>query len=361
MERDELIALLGLNAVPGLGPRRLTPLLQKYGSAVDVAAACPQCLIEIHGGIAVWPREQVLEEGRTQWRQLRGLGARILAVGSERLPTEWTHLEQIRGGQAPPVVIYRGNANCILEPVLRVAIVGSRACTPYGREQAYRLGAGLAAAGAVVVSGAARGIDQAAMRGALSAGGQVVAVLGSGLDRPYPPDAGALLEAIVESGGCVMTEFGCRTTPARGNFPRRNRLIAALARGTVVVEAGPKSGSMNTVDWCNQLGREVFAVPGPVNGICSRGPHQLLREGAHFTENVQDVLAQFELVLPKEIMVERCPVLEVLSRGDLSLEGLAHELGRSPDDLLPELMELEIEGKLIRMSGGYYHRLGPTG
>jgi DNA processing protein len=359
VERDNSIALLGLNAVPGLGPRKFQQLLGGYGSAEAVVEACPECLYGLGGRLEKWSAQQIRQEGHVQWLVLRELGAQVLEEQSER-PMEWDHLAQIRGGQPPPVTIFRGNPDCILAPVLRVAVVGSRACTPYGREQAFRMGAGLAAAGVVVVSGAARGIDQAAMRGALSVGGQVVAVLGSGLDRPYPADARNLLDAIVEEQGCVLTEFGCNTTPARGNFPRRNRLIAALAKGTVVVEAGPKSGSMNTVDWCNQLGREVFAVPGPVNGICSRGPHQLLREGAHFAENVQDVLAQFELCMPKEIQQAGGPLLEVLDRGDLSLEGLAHELGRSPDDLLPELMELEIEGKLIRLSGGYYHRLGPA-
>lgn len=361
MERDDSIALLGLNAVPGLGPGRLRQLLEKYGTPAQAVDACPAALIALASNIAMWSPPKVRREGVAQWHLLRELGAQVMAEGLHKCPEEWQHLAQIRQGHPPPIVIYRGKAECILAPVLRVAIVGSRACTPYGREQAFRLGAGLAAAGAVVVSGAARGIDQSAMRGALSVGGQVVAVLGSGIDRPYPPDAKGLLDGIAEAGGCVMTEFGCNTTPARGNFPRRNRLIAALAKGTVVVEAGPKSGSMNTVDWCNQLGREVFAVPGPVNGICSRGPHQLLREGAHFTENVQDVLAQFELRMPKEVLVSSCPVMEVLQRGDHSLDALAHELGRSPDDLLPELMELEIEGKLIRLSGGYYHRLGPAG
>lgn len=360
MERDDSIALLGLNAVPGLGPGKLLQLLSGLGSPSAVVQASPSCLLELGGRVEAWSGEQIWQEGRAQWLTLRELGAQVMLTTQDQQPSEWNHLAHLRCGYPPPVVIYRGNADCILQPVLRIAVVGSRACTPYGREQAYRLGAGLAAAGVVVVSGAARGIDQAAMRGALSVGGRVVAVLGSGIDRPYPTDARAMLDAIVEEEGCVLTEFGCNSMVARGNFPRRNRLIAALAKGTVVVEAGPKSGSMNTVDWCNQLGREVFAVPGPVNGICSRGPHQLLRDGANFAENSQDVLAQFELCTPKEVMAAGGPVLEVLQRGDLSLEALAHELGRSPDDLLPELMELEIEGKLIRLSGGYYHRLGPA-
>jgi len=360
VEKTDIIALLGLNAVPGLGPGRLNNLLLQFASARAVAKACPCCLLATAKNIAAWSTAEILDEGQRQLQMLNKMEGSLLLSSGPTAPSEFAHLAQIRGGHPPPVLLLRGNPDCLNSQTLKVAVVGARACTPYGKDQAFRLGAGLAAAGAIVISGAARGIDQAAMQGALSVGGKVVAILGSCLDRPYPPDARKLLDAIVEADGCVTTEFAFFTSPTRGNFPRRNRLIAALSRGTVVVEAGPKSGSMNTVDWCNQLGREVFAVPGPVNAICSRGPHQLLREGAHFTENVQDVLAQFELAIPREYLRPDCPIMELLSGGDHSLDSLAHELGRNADDLVPELMEYEIEGKLIRLSGGYYHRLGPA-
>ena len=360
MKKEELEALLGLNAVPGLGPGRIHQLLQRHKTAELCVKDAPECFSSLPAAIRSWDSARIVAEGKKQMQQLSDLTGEVLHEKHSHYPAEFHHLGDVRQGHPPPVVMIRGDPHCVSSTILRIAIIGARACTPYGKDQAFRLGAGLAASGIIVVSGAARGIDQAAMRGALSVGGKVVAVLGSGMERPYPPDAQPLLNAIMESDGCVMTEFGFWTIPSRGNFPRRNRLIAALARGTVVVEAGPKSGSMNTVGWCIQLGREVFAVPGPVNGICSRGPHQLLREGAHFTEGVADILAEFKLAIPREIKRDHCPILNLLKNGDSNLEALAFELGRGPDDLLPELMELELEGKVVRLPGGIYHRCGPS-
>jgi DNA processing protein len=359
VETEEMRALLALNALPGLGPGRLGKALAELGSAVAVLARWPKLPVDLPQALRAVPVAKILAFGAQQDLGLQKLAAQSIGLSCNDYPSALKHLAQLGKGYPPPILNYLGSLEGCLGGQLCVAVVGSRACTPYGRDQAFRMGAGLAAAGVTVVSGAARGIDQAAMRGALSVQGKVVAVLGSGLDRPYPPDARSMLEQIVQSKGCVFSEFALGTTPHRGNFPRRNRIIAALARGTVVIEAGPKSGSMNTVQWSLDLGREVFAMPGPVHAICSRGPHQLLREGAHFTEGPTDVLAEFQITEPLLPFGPEPGLLRALAKADLGLDQLAHETGREPDELLAELAEFELEGKVLRRPGGLYHRCGP--
>jgi DNA processing protein len=352
-------ALLALNALPGLGPGRLGQALALWGSATAVLDRWPNLPASLPVALKAIPAQKIRELGVLQAQGLRKFAGQAIALSSPSYPANLKHLAQLAQGHPPPLLHYSGTLQGCQGAQLCIAVIGARACTPYGRDQAFRMGAGLAAAGVTVVSGAARGIDQAAMQGALSSHGRVIAVLGSGLDLPYPPDARPMLKQIAKTGGCVMTEFAFGTTPHRGNFPRRNRIIAALARGAVVIEAGPKSGSMNTVQWSLDLGREVFAMPGPVHGICSRGPHQLLREGAHFTEGPLDVLAEFQISEPLLPFGPESGLLRALAKADLGLDQMAHETGREPDELLAELAELELAGKILRRAGGLYHRCGP--
>ncbi|PDO11225.1 MAG: DNA protecting protein DprA [Candidatus Reconcilbacillus cellulovorans] len=215
------------------------------------------------------------------------------AVGECRAVTvlDREYPEQLRHIARPPWVIYiRGDPAVLSVP--SVAVVGTRKPTAYGRRMADELAAGLAFAGIVVVSGLARGIDGAAHLGALRAGGVTVAVLGSGLDRVYPPEHAALAERIVRSGGAVVSEYPPGTLPRAGLFPERNRIIAGLSLGTVVVEASEKSGAMITASLAADAGREVFAVPGLAGAPTSRGVHLLLREGAKLTETVDDILQE---------------------------------------------------------------------
>lgn len=199
--------------------------------------------------------------------------------------------EQLRHIARPPWVIYiRGDPAVLSVP--SVAVVGTRKPTAYGRRMADELAAGLASAGIVVVSGLARGIDGAAHLGALRTGGVTVAVLGSGLDRVYPPEHAALAERIVRSGGAIVSEYPPGTLPRAGLFPERNRIIAGLSLGTVVVEASEQSGAMITASLAADAGREVFAVPGLAGAPTSRGVHLLLREGAKLTETVDDILQE---------------------------------------------------------------------
>ncbi|MGE3166430.1 MAG: DNA-processing protein DprA [Planctomycetota bacterium] len=201
----------------------------------------------------------------------------------------WPPLFQ-RVTPSPGVLYVRGTGLPLRKPV--VAIVGSRRASPLGRRQAYRLGRELAALGFVVVSGLARGIDSAALEGALATGVAhgTGAFLGNGFPEVYPPEARDLAERIVSSGGFVATEYAPGSPPRKHHFPFRNRLISGIALGVVVVEAALRSGSLTTVGWALDQGCEVMAYPGPVEGPQYEGCHQLLREGAALVTGSLDVL-----------------------------------------------------------------------
>jgi len=272
----------------------------------------------------------------------------------------------VRGFDAPPELQYIGTLPEFAPVAPCVAIVGARACSLHGRNLAGRLGAGLAAAGVVVVSGAARGIDQAAMQGALDAGGTVVAVLGSGLRRPYPPDAFGMLEQIAAQGGAAISEFPSAMPPLRHHFPQRNRLIAAFCQAIIVVEAGRRSGSMNTVRWGLDLGRELAAVPGLAGAPSTAGPHRMLREGAALVESPSDVLTllgfehqvQTDGTLRGAPKTEHLstPILRALAGLDMPFDELLTQTRMEATELQSALGELELLGIVQRREGGAYHR-----
>jgi DNA processing protein len=209
---------------------------------------------------------------------------RVLTTASDEFPSA------LRGAAGmPPALHVRGELRA--EDALAVAIVGTRQATPYGLEMAERLAADLARRGVTIVSGLARGIDTAAHRGALRAGGRTMAVLGCGADVVYPPENARLMGEIAERGA-VVTEFAPGTPPRPQHFPLRNRVIAGLALGVVVVEAAARSGSSITAGWAADLGREVMAVPGRVTSEMSRGCHALIKDGATLVETWEDVAGQ---------------------------------------------------------------------
>ena len=352
MDQEEELALLALNCRPQLGAVGIRELLRQGGSAKAVVAARRRWRFPWRRSVLLDDPAAMTAHAREERERLRRLDATLLSEADPaRFPERFRHLDH-----PPPVAAVLGDPGALEGPERRIAGVGARACSAYGREQARRCGAGFAAEGAVVVSGAARGVDQEAMRGALECGGRVVAVIGSGLDRPYPPDAGPLLRRITEAGGAVVSEFPCGTAPMRGNFPRRNRLIAALCDGVVVVQATEKSGSMITAALANQLGREIFGLAGAVDSVVSLGPLSLVLDGAHLAVSPVQVLNHFR---PIEAEPEEDPLLQALAEEDLSLDELSALLGRPGDSLLLQLVQHELRGWLTRRPGGVYHRCGP--
>ncbi len=227
---------------------------------------------------------------------------RRIARGDEEYPV---HLAA--AASAPAALWLRGSI--VADDALAVAVVGSRRATPYGIDVAEAIGRDLAARGVTVVSGLARGIDSAAHRGALSAGGRTIAVLGSGVDVIYPPENRRLAQQIAESGA-IVSQFAPATPPLPYHFPERNRVIAGLALGVLVVEAAEKSGSLITAGFAAELGREVMAVPGRVTSPESRGSHRLIQDGAALVTDWTDVVAQ----LP--VRWQACLRTEVRGGGD---------------------------------------------
>jgi len=249
----------------------------------------------------------------------------------------------------PPARLWlRGEAELELLDRPALAIVGARACSGYGRAVARLLGTEAAAAGAVVVSGMARGIDGEAHRGALAAHGTTVAVLGCGVDRDYPAAHAELARAIVAGGGLVVSEYEPGIEPAPWRFPARNRIIAGLARATVVVEARERSGALITADFALEDGREVLAVPGEITSALSRGTNALLRLGATPATSVADVLEAMGLTPHPAVAVPDDPasraVLAALDEGDATLDELGRTSGLEPGALACALTLLELSG-----------------
>ena len=287
-----LLGWLTLSLTDGLGPVLSGRLVEAIGNVDAAMTATPAMLRGIEGigqtkasTIAASLGAARDEAKRELDRVAAADGVRLVCLDDEDYPA------LMRSIHTPPMVLYvRGT----LEPrdLHAVAIVGSRKCSLYGREQAERLGYGLANVGACVISGGARGIDTAAHVGALNAkNGRTIAVLGCGVDRVYPPENKALFERIcADANGAIVSEFPLGTPPVADNFPRRNRIISAMSRGVIVVEAEEKSGALITVKYATEHDRTVFAVPGRVDNPLSAGPHRLIRDGAVLVERVSDVL-----------------------------------------------------------------------
>jgi DNA processing protein len=261
----------------------------------------------------------------------------------------------------PPVLWVRGDVSTLSR--LAVAIVGSRAGSPYSLSVAETLAADLAARGVVVVSGLARGVDSAAHRGALSGLGATLAVLGSGADVIYPAEHRSLAQDIATAGGAVVSELAPGTPPQPQFFPLRNRIISGLSRAVLIVEAGEKSGSLITARCALDQGRDVLAVPGNVLTGRNRGGHALLRDGAKIVESADDILEELGMPAPARPggRVSHDPsdaVLKGLPAGEASdLGAISERTGLTPARLLPKLFDLEMRGLVKRVGGGRFTRI----
>ena len=251
----------------------------------------------------------------------------------------------LRAIHDPPARLYlRGTGDRDLVSQTAVAIVGARACSPYGSQVARMLGRELAAAGIVVVSGLARGVDGEAHRGALEAGGRTAAVLGCGIDRDYPAAHASLAREIAE-GSLLVSEYEAGVEPAPWRFPARNRIIAGLCAATVVVEARERSGALITADFALEEGREVFAVPGEITSALSAGTNALLRLGATPLTSAADVLESLGIEPPSAVRPAISEVAaSLLERLPASVDELVRASGRSVGEVAAAIAELEIAG-----------------
>jgi DNA processing protein len=293
---------IALNMTPGVGPRAAARLLERFGSAEGVFGALRSELERLRlrpetvESIVLKDRHEV---AATELERVREMpGADVLVLDDGAYPV------LLREIPDPPITLYVRGAweECFDAPC--VALVGSRRCSTYGQNVALMLGRELASRGVTIVSGLARGIDAAAHRGAIEAGGRTIAVLGTGIDEVYPRDHKKLAEEILEKGGALASQFPLGTPPVSENFPYRNRIISGLSLGTVVVEAAENSGSLITARLAMEQNREVFAVPGNVTSRNSFGTNYLIKgAGAKLVQQWQDVAAE----LPPDIAARMLP------------------------------------------------------
>ena len=365
---DERDAYLALNLIPLLGPRRIQTLVARCGSAAAVWRSPAQRLI---GAARITPEiAQCVVAARAQVDVAAELalahrhGIAIITRADENYPASLATIVD-----PPPVLYMRGALRS--QDAVAVAIVGSRYASPYGVTTAERLAGELAARGVAIISGLARGIDAAAHRGALRAGGRTLAVLGSGLLRLYPEEHEALAQQIAASGA-VISEFPLDTPPLRQHFPRRNRLISGLALGVIVVEAAQRSGALITADLALEQGREVFAVPGTVDALTSRGTNALLRDGARWASSAEDVLEALavetatpstmvspsaQAVAAPPLADEESQLFDRLSDEPQSIDELATACTWPTARALVALTNLELKRLVKRLPGQRYMRV----
>jgi len=291
---DTREALVALNMVEHVGPVRLRQLLEHFGEAPSILSASKSKLLRVNGigeetaaAIANW--ESTVDLGG-ELNRIADSGCRLLIQSDGEYPAL---LRQIYD---PPIVLYI-KGFLTTKDKNSVALVGSRMTTNYGTETARKLGYQLAYLGVTVVSGGARGIDTAAHQGALSAKGRTVCILGTGINLITPPENAELFERI-GANGALLTQFPFNRQPDKQSFPIRNRIVAGMTLGTVVVEANLTSGALITANFATEYGRQVFAVPGRIDSPRSKGCHELIKKGAKLCEGAEDILSEFEYLFP---------------------------------------------------------------
>lgn len=365
---DALAARALIARTPGLTAESMAALFAfANGDLTDVPRAARTAGIELPPGgrsFLIAPDERALAADRTWLEESRA--AIVLATDADYPPL----LKQVPG--APAALYVLGSVGCLSSPQL--AMVGSRSPTPAGIATAREFAAWFARAGLTVTSGLALGIDAASHEGALRGDGASIAVFGTGLDRVYP-SAHRELAARIGSSGALVSEFPPGTAPLPKNFPQRNRIIAGLSLGTLVVEATRRSGSLITARLAGEAGREVFAIPGSIHSPLSRGCHQLIKQGARLVEEANDVLSELKFSVSKEPLTElRTEAMRHAEGGvrlDKEYEMLLDALGFEPatidslvartelpnESIASMLLILELEGRVAALPGGRFGRI----
>jgi len=346
-DRDELAAWLQLLETPGVGRDGARRLLAAHGS--------PQAVLAANVLTAPTGTLSALLDATLAW--LAGDERRqIVTLGDPAYP-RWL-LETAD----PPLLLYVQGRIELLRAE-SIAIVGSRNATRQGLDNARSFAAQLSHAGFTIVSGLALGIDAAAHEGGLEDAGSTVAVVGTGLDSAYPTRNRALTNRISQQG-LLVSEYSLGTPPLQAHFPQRNRIIAGMARATLVVEAAPQSGSLITARLANEAGRDVLAIPGSIHSPQSRGCHALIKQGAKLVESVADILDELRPGVPSSAsrrpaapQTDNDPLLQALGFDPITLDALAERTGWPPAELNTRLLELELDGRVARLPGQRFQRI----
>ncbi len=368
---EDVRAWLRLACAPGVGPVTVRLLLAAFGLPQQVLAQSLEALAAVvpkkHArAVLAAPAAALsaLAERTLAW--LDKPGHHLVTLGDNAYPRRLFDLPD-----PPPLLYIKGDPALLARPA--VAIVGARGATEQGKRDAQAFGRALSECGLAVVSGLALGVDAAAHAGGLLGCGGTVAVTGTGADRVYPSDNLALAQELAERGA-IVTEFPLGMRGLASNFPRRNRIIAALAHGVLVVEAAERSGSLITARLAADLGREVFAIPGSIHAPLSRGCHLLIRQGAKLVECLQDVLEEMEplpvVTAPDAVPAKLAkptdfsdfagpsdPLLAALGYDPVTLDALCERSGQRPEAVAARLLELELAGHAERLPGNLFRRL----
>ncbi|MFN2137191.1 MAG: DNA-processing protein DprA [Candidatus Promineifilaceae bacterium] len=347
---------LGFSLVKGIGPAKVQALLSCYGDLESAWYASEWDLKKLGidqkaiANLLQARRELDLDE------ELSKVYAKKIGLLTWDSPGYPSYLREVDG--APPVLYVVGS----LEEIDRwaVAVVGTRRLTSYGRQVTQELVAALVHNGVTIISGLARGIDAIAHKSALEHGGRTIAVLGSGPDNIYPPEHRDLARAIVRGRGAIVTEYALGTEPEARNFPPRNRIISGLSLGVLVVEAGERSGATITAQFALEQGRDVFAIPGNINRLASRGTNRLIQQGAKLVTKADDILEELNLSMVLEHSAvqkalpetrEEAALFKYLSSEPVHIDTLSRETGLPSQEVSSTLTLLELKG-IVRQVGG---------
>jgi DNA processing protein len=345
---------IGFTLVKGIGAVRFQRLLESFGDAESAWNAAPAELAEAGLSLKVIERQVTIREKvdlSRIWDQIQSKGIKVLTWLDEAYPQRLKEIEQ-----PPPVLYLRGELSP--EDAWAVAIVGTRRVTPYGRQVTEEIASFLAANGVTVVSGLARGVDALAHNAALKAGGRTLAVLGSGVDRIYPPENRAIAEQIFERGA-VLSDYAPGTPPESSNFPPRNRIISGLSMGVVVIEAGETSGALITAEFAAEQGREIFAVPGNILAPQSKGTNKLIQQGALPLLSASDIMQALNLTrvgqhkaaqkaLPADDVEAK--LLTAMGEEPLHVDEIRNQTGLPVEKVSATLVMMELKG-MVRQVG----------
>lgn len=358
IDRDEVAAWLRLLETPGIGRESARRLLAAFGSPEAALGASVAARREVVGAaraeaLATVPDTfDALLETTLAWLALPQ--RTVVPLGDPHYPRALLETAD------PPLLIYAQGRLELLAAARALAVVGSRNPTPQGLENARAFAAHLSRAGCTIVSGLALGIDAAAHEGGLEGPGSTIAVVGTGLDIVYPKRHHRLAHRITENG-LMVSEYSLGTPSIDAHFPARNRIIAGLAQGTLVVEAALQSGSLITARLAAEAGREVFAIPGSIHSPQSRGCHALLKQGAKLVETATDILEELGATAAPASSTSPAapssPLLEALGHDPVGIDALVARTGIGPAELSARLLELELAGRVARLPGQLFQRV----
>lgn len=350
--------LLALQTVDGLGPIRLKVIIDYFQDPEIAWNAASKELLQIGITKSVVENLEKIRKVFNVEQYLKDLEKANINWVTIFDPNYPKLLSQI---YAPPVVLYYKGTLKFNQP--SVAVVGTRKITGYGQMVTEQFSKGLAKSGVIVVSGLAKGVDTVAHRTTVQSKGITIAVLGGGLNRIFPPENTGLAGEIVQKGGAIVSEFAPDAASVPGNFPARNRIISGLSKAVLVTEAAQDSGSLITARYALEQGRDVFAVPGPINSTLSFGPIDLIKEGARVATGYKDILDELgiDAVLGVQINIDGLSeleklVYELLESGSLHIDEIGRNLKLSASQISAALLKMEIRGVLKSLGNGIYSR-----